>query len=170
MNRLRILVLAPGCNPEGVSMPLVTYSHAAALAQLHDVSLAIGSAAEAPVRRANAPFRTIEVVRMPLLERVYAWSFRRLFKYNFDTQMLTAFMYPFSLAFEWCAWRQLRNRILEGEFDVVLRVLPMSALYAESFFVLPAQGAYTLRDRAAQWWVALAARFWTTRKPKRMDL
>ena len=31
---------------------------------------------EDTVRRAKAPFRTIEVVRMPLLERIHAWSFR----------------------------------------------------------------------------------------------
>ena len=30
---------------------------------------------------------------------------------------------------------------------------------AESFRFLPAQGAYTFRDRAAQWWLAVAARF-----------
>ena len=87
MSRLRILVLAPGCNPEVVSMPYVTYSHAAALAHLHDVALVVGSPTEDPVRRAKAPFRTIEVVRMPLLERIYAWSLRRIFKYNYDTQV-----------------------------------------------------------------------------------
>jgi glycosyltransferase involved in cell wall biosynthesis len=140
MNRLRVVVLAPDCNPEGVSMPFVTYSHAAALAQLHDVTLVIGSPSEAPVRRANAPFRTIEVVRMPLLERIYAWSLRRLFKYNFDTQMLTAFLYPFSLAFEWCAWRQLRPRIFGDEFDVVLRVMPMSPVLPSPFSVFLHRG------------------------------
>ena len=126
MSRLRILVLGPDCDPEQVSIPYVTYCHAAALAKLHDVSLVIGSPVEEPVRRAAAPFRTIEVVRMPLLERIYAWSLRRIFKYNYDTQVLTAFGYPFSLAFEWHAWRQLKHRIFAGEFDVVLRVLPMT--------------------------------------------
>jgi hypothetical protein len=46
MSRLRILLLVPDCNPEGVSMPYVTYSHAAALAQLPPpkvVAAAIGS-------------------------------------------------------------------------------------------------------------------------------
>src|SRR5574341_2016801 len=108
MSRLRILVLGPDCDPEAVSIPYVTYSHAAALAQLHDVALVIRSSTEENVRRAKAPFRTIEVVRMPLLERIYAWSVRRIFKYNFDTPRLTAFGYPFALAFEWFAWRQLR--------------------------------------------------------------
>jgi glycosyltransferase involved in cell wall biosynthesis len=139
MNRLRILLLAPDVNPETISMPYVTYSHAAALAHLHEVTLVTGSPTEAPVRRANAPFRSIEVVRMPWLERIYAWALRRIFKYNYDTQVLTGFGYPFALAFEWYAWRQLRHRIFAGEFDVVLRVMPMSP-------VLPSPFAFFLRE------------------------
>ncbi|HET9373360.1 MAG TPA: glycosyltransferase family 4 protein [Chthoniobacterales bacterium] len=138
MNRLRILLLAPDCNPEIVSMPYVTYSHAAALAQLHDVTLIVRSPSEEPVRRAKAPFRTIEVVGMPLLDRLYAWSLRKIFKYNYDTQVLTAFGYPFSVAFEWYAWRQLRRRIFAREFDVVLRIMPMTP-------VLPSPFAFFLR-------------------------
>jgi glycosyltransferase involved in cell wall biosynthesis len=139
MNRLRILVLAPDCDPTRVSIPFVTYSHAAALAQLHDVSLVIGSPVEEHVRQAGAPFHSIEVVSMPLLERIYEWSLRRIFKYNYDTQVLTAFGYPFSLAFEWSAWRQLRRRIFVGEWDVVLRVLPMTPS-------LPSPFAFFLRN------------------------
>src|SRR5579863_5541084 len=126
MSRLRIVVLGPSCNPDTISMPYVTYSHAAAHAQLHDVTFVVGSDTEEKVRRANAPFRAIEVVRMPRLERFHEWCMRRIFKYNFDTQTRTAFNYPFSLAFEWRAWRQLRKRIMAGEFDAVLRVMPMS--------------------------------------------
>jgi len=139
MSRLRILLLGPDCDPECVSIPFVSYCHAAALAQLHDVTLVAGAPVEDALRRAKAPFRTIEVIRMPLLERIYAWSLRRIFKYNYDTQALTAFGYPFSLAFEWRAWRQLRQRIFAGEFDVVLRLLPMTA-------VLPSPFAFFLRN------------------------
>jgi glycosyltransferase involved in cell wall biosynthesis len=138
MARLRILVLGPDCNPDGVSIPFVTYSHAAALAQLHDVTLLARSPNEESLRRAKASFRTIEVIRMPWLERVYAWSLRRIFQYNFSSQALTAFGYPFALAFEWRAWRELRRRILAGEFDVVLRLVPMTA-------VLPSPFAFFLR-------------------------
>jgi glycosyltransferase involved in cell wall biosynthesis len=138
MDRLRVLILGPDCDPEQISMSYVTYSHAAALAQLHEVTLVVRAPFEEAVRRAKAAFRAIEVVRMPLLERIRAWSMRRIFKNNYDTQVLTAFMYPFSLAFEWRAWRQLRRRIFAGEFDVVLRVLPMSP-------VLPSPFAFFLR-------------------------
>ena len=133
MSRLRILLLAPYCNPEGGSIPYVAYSHAAALAQLHDVTLVVGSPVEDNLRRAKAPFRAIEVVRMPMLERIYAWSLRWIFRYNFTSQSLTAFGYPFSLAFEWRAWGQLRHRIFAGEFDVVLRILPMTAVLPSPF-------------------------------------
>src|SRR5277367_1972019 len=132
MSRLRILVLAPFCDPDAVSMPYVTYSHAAALAQIHDVTLVIGAPVENSVSRANGEFR-VEVVRMPTLERIHAWSFRHVFKSNFDSQALTAFAYPFALAFEWYAWQQLRRRIFAGDFDVVLRILPMSPVVPSPF-------------------------------------
>src|SRR5215469_13604379 len=138
MSGLRILVLAPFCDPEAVSMPYVTYSHAAALGKLHDVTLVVGAPSADNVRRANGPFSSIEVVRMPTLERIYAWCLRRIFKFNFTSQALTAFGYPFSLAFEWHAWQQLRRRIFACDFDVVLRFLPMSA-------VIPSPFAFFLR-------------------------
>jgi glycosyltransferase involved in cell wall biosynthesis len=135
---MRILLLAPSCDPYGVSIPYVSYSHAAALAQVHDVSLVIGSPVEGSVRRAKGLFRSIEVIRMPLFESIYAWSLRWIFRYNFASQALTAFAYPFSLAFELCAWRRLRRRISSGEFDIVMRILPLTA-------VLPSPFAFFLR-------------------------
>jgi glycosyltransferase involved in cell wall biosynthesis len=126
MNRLRILLLGPDCDPEKVSIRYVTYSHAAALAQLHDVTLVAREAVEGALRRAKAPFRAIEVVRTPRLDRIFAWCFRRIFGANYDSQVVTAFQYPFSIAFELQAWRQLRRRIFAGEFDVVLRLVPMT--------------------------------------------
>jgi len=114
-------------------MPYVTYSHAAALAQLHDVTLVVRAPSEAPVRRAQVPFRTIEVIRLPWLDRIYAWSLRWIFRYNYNNQALTASAYPLYLAFERRAWRQLRHRIFAGEFDVVLRIYPMNAVFPSPF-------------------------------------
>lgn len=138
MKRLRVLVLAPGCNPEGVSIPYVTFCHAEAHSKLHEVTLVVGIGSEAPVRRTDCPFHGIEVVRQPWLDRIFAWTLRNVFKFNFNAQMLTPFSYPFSLAFEWGAWRMLRRRIVAGEFDVVLRVSPMAN-------VLPSAFAFFLR-------------------------
>lgn len=41
MDRLRILVLGPDCGPEELSIPFLTYCHAAALAPLHDFALVL---------------------------------------------------------------------------------------------------------------------------------
>lgn len=126
MRRLRILLLGPDCNPEAVSIPYVTYSHAAALAPLHDVTLVARENVERALHRAKAPFRAIEVVRTPRLDGIFAWCFRKIFRSNYDSQVVTAFRYPFCIAFEWKAWRQLRRGIFAGDFDVVLRLLPMT--------------------------------------------
>jgi glycosyltransferase involved in cell wall biosynthesis len=138
MSRLRILVLAPDCNPDSICGPLISYSQAEALAQLHDVTLAVRSPYEDAVRRRQAPFHSIEVIRLPWPERIYAWTLRRIFKNNFHSQFLTAFGYPFAVAFEWAVWRHMRPQILAGEFDAVLRLLPITA-------VLPSPMAFFMR-------------------------
>lgn len=131
MSRLRVLVLGSDCHPTRVSIPYVTYSHTAALAQLHDVTLVALPHVEDDLRRAGAPFRDIEVVRLAGGVQRIKDSIGRSVKP--DSQIKTAFGYPFAMAFEWQAWRQLRRRIAAREFDVVLRVLPMSAVVPSPF-------------------------------------
>lgn len=65
MDRLRVLILGPDCNPETISIRYVSYCHAAALAKLHDVTLVSRSTVVDAVRRANASFHSIEVVYTP---------------------------------------------------------------------------------------------------------
>ena len=139
MRRLRILVLAPDCNPDSVCGPLISYSQAEALAQLHDVTLVVRSPYKNAVSSRQAPFSAVEAVRMPRIERIYGWVLRSIFEYNYRSQVWTAFGYPLSIAFEWLAWRQMRNRIFAGEFDAVLRLLPITA-------VLPSPFAFFLRN------------------------
>jgi glycosyltransferase involved in cell wall biosynthesis len=135
---LRILLLAPSSNPDGTHGSLIGYSHAEALAKLHAVTLVIHHDNKEAVRRKQAPFCAIEVVSLPWLDRIHAWCFRWIFRNNFASQALTAFNYFFCLAFEWRAWRQTRSRIMAGDFDVVLRLLPISS-------VLPSPFAFFLR-------------------------
>jgi glycosyltransferase involved in cell wall biosynthesis len=139
MNRLRVLVLAPDCNPDSISTPLIGYSHAEALARLHRVTLVIRAVNEVPVRRAQGRFAAIEPIRLPWLDRIYAWALRRIFKYDYGRQSLTAASYLLWVAFEWRAWQRLRRQIRAGEFDVVLRILPLVS-------VIPSPFAFFLRN------------------------
>jgi glycosyltransferase involved in cell wall biosynthesis len=138
MSGLRILVLAPEANPEGLTNPSIGYHQAEALARLHEVTLVFYATNEEAVRRGSAPFRALEPIRLPWLDRLYEWALRRIFKYDYGRQSLTAFTYPRHVVFELRAWRQLRKRIRAGEFDVVLRVLPYIS-------VLPSPFAWLLR-------------------------
>ena len=139
MSRLRILVLAADANPESISLALEGYSHSAALAQFHDVTLVVRSRNEDVLNRARAPFHAVEAISMPMVDRMQDWSIRWIFKNDFHSRALTPFLYPFSLAFEWHAWRRLRRKIVAGEFDVVLRILPANP-------VLPSVFPFLLRN------------------------
>jgi glycosyltransferase involved in cell wall biosynthesis len=127
------LLLAPDANPESVSVALVCYRHAEALAQLHAVTLVSRLCNEEALRRAQAPFHAIAAINMPWLDRIWGWSLRWIFKYNFHSRALTPFMYPFALAFEWYAWRRMRPRIIAGEFDIVLRLSPVNSVLPSAF-------------------------------------
>jgi glycosyltransferase involved in cell wall biosynthesis len=157
MKRLRILVLAPDCNPDSICGPLISHSQAEALARLHDVTLVIRSPYEDAVRRRQVAFHAVETVKLPRLERIYDWTLRRIFKNNYNNQMLTAFGYPFAVAFEWSAWRRMRTRILAGEFDAVLRLMPITAVFPIPFVIGPINGGlpfpkgFSQADNQKQW-------------------
>jgi glycosyltransferase involved in cell wall biosynthesis len=133
MSGLRILVLAPECNPEGLTNPSIGYHQAQALAHMHKVTLVLYASNEEAVRRAGGSFHTIEPIRVPWLDPLYEWAVRRIFKYDYGRQSLTAASYPRHIFFELQAWRQLRNRILSGDFDVVLRILPFNRVFPSPF-------------------------------------
>ena len=135
---MRILVLAPDSDPDSLATSLIGYCHSEALARLHAVTLVTRSAYEPAVRRTRAPFHAIEPISFPWLDRLFAWCLRNIFHHDYGRQTLTAFNYPFSLAFEWRTWRRLRARIRAGEFDIVLRLLPITS-------VLPSPFAFFLR-------------------------
>jgi glycosyltransferase involved in cell wall biosynthesis len=141
MTKLRVLVLAPDANPDSISTSLVGYSHSEALARRHSVTLVVRTGVnEEAVRRVGAPFERVVGIRVPGFDEFYAWSLRRIFKYDYGSHALTAFTYPFIVAFEWCAWRRMRSAILAGEFDVVLRVLPVTSVLPSAFAFLVRKG------------------------------
>ena len=141
MTKLRVLVLAPDAHPDSVSTALVGYAHSEALARRHSVTLAVRSGGnEEAIRRAGAPFHRVVGIRVPVLDELYAWSLRRIFKYDYGSHVLTAFNYPFIVGFEWCAWRRMKPAILAGEFDVVLRVLPVTSVLPSAFAFLLRKG------------------------------
>lgn len=140
MSGLRILLLAPECNPEGLTNPSIGYYQAQALARLHTITLVLYASNEQAVRRAGGSFHALEPVRVPFLDAIYDWALRRIFKFDYGRQSLTAFSYPRHIFFELCAWWRLRTRIRSGDFDVVLRILPFNRVFPSPFAWLLRKG------------------------------
>ena len=141
MRQLRILVLAPDANPDGVCGPLIGYLQAQALARIHKVTLVIRSSSETALRGMEGAIHSVDVIRLPLLDRIHAWCIDRIFRNNYYNQLLQAFTFWFSVAFECQAWRRMRARIKRGEFDVVLRLLPVSTVRPSPFAFFLRKGA-----------------------------
>lgn len=133
MKRLRILVLAQQANPDWISVPLVGYQHAAALAEIHDVTLVTHFANIDAIQKRKAPYKDVSSISLGFWETFYAWCFLHIFKGNHGSQILTAFRIPFYWGFEWLAWKRYKARLKAGDFDLVLRVTPVAPV-APSLF------------------------------------
>src|SRR5438034_11461859 len=94
MSGLRILVLAPECNPEGLTNPSIGYHEGQALARIHEVTLVLHAENAGAVRRAGGSFYAIEPTRVPLLAGPYEWMARRVFNYDHARQSQTTDSHP----------------------------------------------------------------------------
>ena len=122
---MRILLLAPGANPNIVTSGIIGFSLAEALAKTHSVTVVTRDRDVDVVRQAGGGFSAIEPISSPWLDRIYDWIFLRIFKGDRGNVLWTAVRYPIPVNFEWRVWQRFRNRIRKGEFDVVLRILPI---------------------------------------------
>lgn len=128
MHKPRVLLIAEGANPEWVSVPLVGWSHAQALARVTESHLITQVRNRAAVKRAglvegidftainSEPLaRKISKIRMFLRgDQGKGWTI---------VTALQALQFPY---FERLVWRKFRERLKAGEFDLVHHLTPLS--------------------------------------------
>ena len=125
---MRVLLIAEACNPEWVSVPLVGWSHARALAQINDVHLVTQVRNRDAIKRAGLvegkDFTVID--SEAVARRAYRLAGILGAKANTGWTVLSSMMslaYPY---FEHLVWQQFGDRIAAKEFDVVHRLVPLS--------------------------------------------
>ena len=123
---IRVLILAEQANPEWVSVPLVGWHHAAALAPLVDAHLVTHAINRPAIERSFWPKDKVTYISLGMFDALMSWIIKHIFKGQFGTVALTATRIPFYWLFERLAWRELRDRIKRGDFDVVHRLTPVS--------------------------------------------
>jgi glycosyltransferase involved in cell wall biosynthesis len=131
VQRVRVLLIAEACNPEWVSVPLVGWSHARAIAALTDAHLVTQVRNRAAILRAGLiegrDFTSIDTET--IVGPVYRFADRLRGGANRGWGALAGLMtlaYPY---FEHRVWKKFGRRIRAGEFGVVHRLVPLSPAF-----------------------------------------
>ena len=124
---MRVLLLANDCNPDWPSLPVVGYNACRGIAEHVDVTVATHIRNQPNIIRegfgkAKVAFMDNEYLASPMY-KLATWL-RGGKSVGWTTNI--AMQYPPYLAFEWEVWKQFKQQLKAGEFDVVHRVTPMS--------------------------------------------
>ena len=126
--RPRVLLIAEGCNPDMISVPLVGYSHCKAIREVAD-ALVLTHWRNGPALKAAG---WIEGKDFAIIDT--EWAARSVWKIatflrggtGAGWTTLAALSVPLYYLFEHYIWQQYGSRLAAGEFDIVHRMIPLS--------------------------------------------
>lgn len=123
---MKVLILAEQCNPDWPSLPIVGFKAAKAISEIIDCTIVTHIRNKENIEKTG--FSVTEIIYINneyIAKPIYKISeLIRGSEGGWTTAM--AFNYPSYLAFEWEAWKELKERINHGEFDLIHRITPMS--------------------------------------------
>lgn len=124
----RVLIIAEACNPEWVSVPLVGWSHYAALRELVDAHLLTHPRnREALVKQGLAEDRDFTLIdNEHVARRMYKLASLLRGGKGKGWTTVTALGWPAYWEFERLVWKRFGGPLRRGEYDLVHRLTPLS--------------------------------------------
>ena len=125
--RLKVLLIAESCNPKMISVPLVGFSQAKALAELADTHVVThwrnGEDLTGIGWREGREFSTVDAEKPA---KITWWLGEKIAGRGKGWTLQTALFVPTYYYFEHLVWKAFGARLKAGEFDIVHRLTPLS--------------------------------------------
>jgi glycosyltransferase involved in cell wall biosynthesis len=125
--RLKVLLIAESCNPKMISVPLVGFSEAQALAKIADTHVVThwrnGEDLTSVGWREGREFSTVDAEKPA---KIAWWLGEKIAGRGKGWTLQTALFVPTYYYFEHLVWKAFGARLAAGEFDIVHRLTPLS--------------------------------------------
>lgn len=133
---LRVLFVAPDCNPQWHSLPALVANYYRALSRVADVTLATQVRNEENLAAFVPPGAAVEYLDTESVAGpVHRLTQKLVPDPNQAMTLRVALRYPSSMAFEHAVWKRFQPRLDAGDFDVVHRASPMSPVVPSPLMV-----------------------------------
>jgi glycosyltransferase involved in cell wall biosynthesis len=126
---LRVLLVIEQCNPEWASVPLEGYRWFQELQKLAHVTLVTHERNQPALDKLNGDVEIVYIQESWLIKQYYQQVINLTTKGRVIWPLLHALAYPMFAQFNRRAYRQCRDRIRSGEFDLIHVVTPMEPRY-----------------------------------------
>ena len=126
--RIKVLIIAEAANPDWASVPLVGWSHALALSKICDAHLVTQIRNKQNIEdfgwKDGIEFTSINTEKLTIPMNRLSKMMRGGNKLGWTINTaLQSIVYPY---FERCIWKQFKKKLMQGEYDIVHRITPVS--------------------------------------------
>ncbi|OKH26092.1 glycosyl transferase family 1 [Hydrococcus rivularis NIES-593] len=129
-NPLRVLLIIEQCNPERPSVPLVGYNFYKEIAKLFDVTLVTHERNKIALQKRLSHEKVIYISESNCSKRYYQLVARlTTFQGRKNWPLYNALCYPIYEEFNRQVYRELKQSILKGDYDIVHAITPMMPRY-----------------------------------------
>ncbi|MEQ9550070.1 MAG: glycosyltransferase family 4 protein [Coleofasciculus sp. G3-WIS-01] len=127
---IKVLLIIEQCNPRWQSVPLEGYKYFQAISQIVETTLVTHDRNEKDIKEISEPNnRIVYIQEMDVLKRYYSLVENLTYKNKTKWQLYNSLMYPIYADFNHKVYRQFKEKILNGDYDIVHAITPMIPRY-----------------------------------------